>query len=141
MNKFKKAVVLVISTGLVGCAGMRIPDYNEVKTSPFYSECRDFAMNVYKNNGYSDIGKTVILGMNDNKAQAIVSGCVVTMGKPTLAEAKADMNKKATAYGIVSGACYDASCKVDTEQQMKAYTLGSYYAASKKFPDQMKANF
>lgn len=141
MNLIKKTLIASISIGMVGCAGMRMPDYAEVKTSPYYSECREFAADVYKNDGYSKLANTVILTMNDTKAQAIVSGCVVTMGKNSIEEAKSDLNKKAAGYGILSGACYDASCRVDTEQQLKAYTLGSYYAAYKKFPDQMKPEF
>ncbi|AKL54611.1 MULTISPECIES: hypothetical protein [Citrobacter] len=141
MNLIKKTLIASISIGMVGCAGMRMPDYAEVKTSPYYSECREFAADVYKNDGYSKLANTVILTMNDRKAQAIVSGCVVTMGKNSIEEAKSDLNKKAAGYGILSGACYDASCRVDTEQQLKAYTLGSYYAAYKKFPDQMKPEF
>lgn len=141
MNLIKKTLIASISIGMVGCAGMRMPDYAEVKTSPYYSECREFAADEYKNDGYSKLANTVILTMNDRKAQAIVSGCVVTMGKNSIEEAKSDLNKKAAGYGILSGACYDASCRVDTEQQLKAYTLGSYYAAYKKFPDQMKPEF
>lgn len=141
MSLIKKTLIASISIGMVGCAGMRMPDYAEVKTSPYYSECREFAADVYKNDGYSKLANTVILTMNDTKAQAIVSGCVVTMGKNSIEEAKSDLNKKAAGYGILSGACYDASCRVDTEQQLKAYTLGSYYAAYKKFPDQMKPEF
>ncbi|EDR2882571.1 hypothetical protein PZ84_004677 [Salmonella enterica subsp. enterica] len=137
----KKTLIASISIGMVGCAGMRVPDYAEIKTSPYYSECREFAADVYKNNGYSKLANTVILTMDDRKAQAIVSGCVVTMGKNSVEEAKSDLNKKAATYGMISGACYNASCRVDTEQQLKAYTLGSYYAAYKKFPEQMKPEF
>lgn len=61
---------------MVGCAGMKIPNYDEVKTSPHYTECREFAADVYKNNGYSKEANTVIFNMDDRKAQAIVSGCV-----------------------------------------------------------------
>lgn len=141
MDIIKKTLIASISIGMVGCAGMRVPDYAEIKTSPYYSECREFAADVYKNNGYSKLANTVILTMDDRKAQAIVSGCVVTMGKNSVEEAKSDLNKKAATYGMISGACYNASCRVDTEQQLKAYTLGSYYAAYKKFPEQMKPEF
>lgn len=141
MDMIKKTLLTAMSFCIVGCAGMRVPDYSEIKTSPYYAECREFAANVYKNDGYSKLANTVILKMDDRKAQAIVSGCVVTMGKNSVEEAKADLNKKAAAYGMISGACYNTSCHVDTEQQLKAYTLGSYYASSKKFPDQMKAEF
>lgn len=141
MDMIKKTLITAMSFVMVGCAGMKIPDYADVKTSPYYTECRDFAADVYKNNGYSKLADTVILTMNDRKAQAIVSGCVVTMGKSSIEEAKADLNKKAAAYGMISGACYNASCRVDTEQQLKAYTLGSYYASSRKFPEQMKPEF
>lgn len=141
MDMIKKTLIASISIGMVGCAGMRVPDYAEIKTSPYYSECREFAADVHKNNGYSKLANTVILTMDDRKAQAIVSGCVVTMGKHSVEEAKSDLNKKAATYGMFSGACYNTSCRVDTEQQLKAYTLGSYYAAYKKFPDQMKPEF
>ncbi|PJX29922.1 MULTISPECIES: hypothetical protein [Klebsiella] len=137
----KKTLITGMSFIMVGCAGMKIPNYDEVKTSPHYTECREFAADVYKNNGYSKEANTVILNMDDRKAQAIVSGCVVTMSKNSIEEAKADLNKKAAAYGMISGACYNTSCRVDTEQQLKAYTLGSYYASSKKFPEQMKPEF
>lgn len=141
MDRIKNTLITAMCFGMVGCAGMKVPDYAEIKTSPYYSECREFAADVYKNNGYSKLANTVILTMDDHKAQAIVSGCVVTMGKNSVEEAKSDLNKKAAGYGIISGACYDALCRVDTEQQLKAYTLGSYYAAYKKFPDQMKPEF
>ncbi|MEV9353095.1 hypothetical protein AB0187_22650 [Klebsiella pneumoniae] len=137
----KKTLITGMSFIMVGCAGMKIPNYDEVKTSPHYTECREFAADVYKNNGYSKEANTVILNMDDRKAQAIVSGCVVTMNKNSIEEAKADLNKKAAAYGMISGACYNTSCRVDTEQQLKAYTLGSYYASYKKFPEQMKPEF
>ncbi|KKF38909.1 hypothetical protein ACUN3I_00020 [Hafnia alvei] len=137
----KKVLVTVVGFSLAGCAAMKFPDYAEVKASPYYTECREFSMDVYKNNGYSKLGNTVILNMNDTKAMYIVRGCVAAMGKNSVEEAKADINSKASTFGLVSGACYNAECRVDTEQQMKAYNLGSYYAATKKFPDQMKPNF
>lgn len=137
----KKTLIAAMSFGLVGCAGMKIPDYAEVQASPYYDECREFAADVYKNDGYSKLANTTILSMNDQKARAIVSGCVVTMGKNSIEEAKDDLNQKAAGYGLISGTCSNAACQVDTKQQMKAYTLGSYYASQKKFPGQMKAEF
>ncbi|EHE9275121.1 hypothetical protein IFW03_002901 [Salmonella enterica] len=137
----KKILITAIGFSIVGCAGMKLPDYTQVKSSPYYAECREFAMGVYKNDGYSKLGNTVILSMDDAKARYIVTGCVVAMGKNNIEEVKSDLSSKGVSFGMVSGACYNAACKVDTEQQMKAYTLGSYYAATKKFPDQMKAEF
>ncbi|HDR2401452.1 TPA: hypothetical protein QCH81_002197 [Enterobacter bugandensis] len=141
MDMTKKIAVLLIALGVSGCAGMRVPDYNQIKTNPHYAECRENAVEVYKNNGYSKLANTVILGMNDRKAQAIVSGCVVAMDKSSIEEIKTDLNKKATTYGIIGGACYDSTCKIDNEQELKAYILGSYYASAKKFPGEMKAEF
>ncbi|EOC6940021.1 hypothetical protein ACI6P5_005353, partial [Escherichia coli] len=96
---------------------------------------------VYKNDGYSKIAKTTILSMDDVKARYIVTGCVVAMGKNTVEEIKADLSAKGSSFGLISGACSSAACRVDVEQQMNAYVLGSYYAANKKFPDKMKAEF
>ncbi|WP_370554241.1 hypothetical protein [Edwardsiella tarda] len=141
VTMIKKIIITLVSFGVTGCAGMKMPDYSEVKSSPHYEECRKFAAEVYKNNGYSKLANTVILNMDDGKAQAIVSGCVVTMSKPSIDEAKIDLNQKSISYGMLSGACYNTSCKIDIKQQLKAYTLGSYYGSIKKFPGQMKAEF
>ncbi|ECW2977128.1 TPA_asm: hypothetical protein GBZ67_21115 [Salmonella enterica subsp. diarizonae] len=137
----KKLLITAMSFSMAGCAGMKFPDYSEVKTSPYYAECREFAADVYKNDGYSKLANTVILSMDDLKAKTIVTGCVVAMGKSNFDEIKSDINNKAISYGIMSGTCTTAVCKVDTEQQMKAYDLGSYYASTKKFPNQMKPEF
>ncbi|WP_258314995.1 hypothetical protein, partial [Citrobacter freundii] len=108
---------------MVGCAGMKIPNYDEVKTSPHFTECREFAAEDNNNKEYSKQPNNNIFNMDDRKAQAIVSGCVVTMSKNSIEEAKADLNKKAAAYGMISGACDNSSCRVDPEQQLKPYTL------------------
>lgn len=136
-----KALIAVVCFGMVGCAGMKIPDYAKIKESPYYDECREFAADVYKNNGYSKLANTVILNMNAHKAQLMVSGCVIAMGKTSYDEIKDDLNKKGISIGMVSGACYDVACKVDAEQKLKAYSLGSYYASTKKFPNKMKVEF
>lgn len=141
ISMMKKILITAIGFSIVGCAGVKLPDYTQVKSSPYYAECREFAMGVYKNDGYSKLGNTVILSMDDTKARYIVTGCVVAMGKNSIEEVKSDLSSKGVSFGMVSGACYNTACKVDTEQQMKAYTLGSYYAATKKFPGQMKAEF
>ncbi|UMX71197.1 hypothetical protein MJ585_28050 [Klebsiella pneumoniae] len=106
------------------------------KTSPHWLiECREFAADVYKNNGYSKESQHGDFEHGRPQGpSAIVSRMQATMSKNSIEEAKADLNKKAAAYGMISGACYNTSCRVDTEQQLKAYTLGSYYASSKKFP-------
>ncbi len=140
-NINKKLLIIAISFSMVGCAGMRFPDYSEVKASPYYAECREFAADVYKNDGYSKLANTVILSMDDRKAKTIVSGCVVAMGKNSFDEIKSDINKKAISYGMMGGICTDAACEVDVEQQMRAYDLGSYYAATKNFPNHMKPEF
>ena len=44
----KKTLITGMSFIMVGCAGMKIPNYDEVKTSPHYTECREFAADVYK---------------------------------------------------------------------------------------------
>ncbi|TRR04150.1 hypothetical protein DNP53_23720, partial [Salmonella enterica subsp. enterica serovar Panama] len=75
-------------------------------------------MGVYKNDGYSKLGNTVILSMDDTKARYIVTGCVVAMGKNSIEEVKSDLSSKGVSFGMVSGACYNTACKVDTEQQM-----------------------
>ncbi|WBM72932.1 hypothetical protein OH773_22070 (plasmid) [Buttiauxella sp. WJP83] len=137
----KTALVSVITIGSTGCSNMKIPDYAEVKSSPYYAECRAFAEDVYKNDGYSKLGRAVILKMNDSKAQAIVTGCVVAMGKSSMDEIKSDMNAKAMTYGMVSGACYDANCRINMDEELKAYTLGIYYATNKKFPEELKPEF
>ena len=141
MSVMKKVLIAAIGFCLVGCAGMKLPEYSQVKASPYYTDCRAFAMDVYKNDGYSKIAKTTILSMDDVKARYIVTGCVVAMGKNTVEEVKADLSAKGSSFGLISGACSSAACRVDVEQQMNAYVLGSYYAANKKFPDNMKAEF
>lgn len=122
---------------MVGCAGMKIPAYTEVKASQYYDECREFAADVYNNDGYSKLVNDTILRMNEQKAQAIVSGCVVAMGKNSQEEAEFDMKQKAVTFGIINAACDSASCRADTDQQLKAFTLGSYYALQKKFSKKM----
>ncbi|MFN3067509.1 hypothetical protein [Serratia sp. J2] len=134
----KQTLIAAMSLGMVGCAGMKIPPYTEVKASPYYDECREFAADVYNNDGYSKLVNDTVLRMNEQKAQAIVSGCVVSMGKNSLEEAKLDMKQKAVTYGIISAACDTPSCQADTEQQLKAFTLGSFYATQKKFPEKKK---
>ena len=60
MDMIKKTLITAMSFVMVGCAGMKIPDYADVKTSPYYTECRDFAADVYKNNGYSKLAALLI---------------------------------------------------------------------------------
>lgn len=134
----KKTLIAALSLGMVGCAAMKIPAYAEVKTSPYYDECREFAVDVYNNDGYSKLVNDTILRMNEQKAQAIVTGCVIAMGKNSIEEAKFDMKQKAVTFGIINAACDSASCRADTDQQLKAFTLGSFYATQKKFSDNVK---
>ncbi|EFU3021497.1 hypothetical protein HUI42_002021 [Escherichia coli] len=44
----KKVLIAAIGFCLVGCAGMKLPEYSQVKASPYYTDCRAFAMDVYK---------------------------------------------------------------------------------------------
>ncbi|HCN5061839.1 TPA: hypothetical protein N6W74_004657, partial [Escherichia coli] len=118
MTVMKKVLIAAIGFCLVGCAGMKLPEYSQVKASPYYTDCRAFAMDVYKNDGYSKIAKTTILSMDDVKARYIVTGCVVAMGKNTVEEIKADLSAKGSSFGLISGACSSAACRVDVEQQM-----------------------
>ncbi|ECO1877854.1 hypothetical protein AIJ32_17240, partial [Salmonella enterica] len=59
ISMMKKILITAIGFSIVGCAGMKLPDYTQVKSSPYYAECREFAMGVYKNDGYSKLGNTV----------------------------------------------------------------------------------
>lgn len=36
----KKVLIAAIGFCLVGCAGMKLPEYSQVKASPYYTDCR-----------------------------------------------------------------------------------------------------
>lgn len=140
MDRIKKLFIPVTIFTLAGCADMVPPDYSQIKLNPHYDECREFADKVYKNGGYVEFVDDWIVTMNEKKARTIVSGCVVAMEKGSVQEIKTDINLKAARYGLLAGMCTSTDCEFDSEQELKAYTLGSYYSAFKKFPEQLKTS-